>query len=196
MKELVIASNNQGKIKEIKAIIHHDIQLHSLEHIGFSKEIPEPFHTFEENAFTKAKTVFDFCKKNTFADDSGLCVAALQNEPGVQSAYYGGLPRSDEKNNLRLLSALAQHTDRTAFYQCVICLIWEGTTYYFDGVCEGHIALQPTGDKGFGYDPLFIPKGYNESFGTLPLGVKNELSHRGKAVKKMVTFINNQLSKK
>lgn len=193
MKELVIASNNQGKIKEIRSIINDGIRLYSLDEIHFTDEIEEPFHTFEENALTKAQAIFNFCGKNSFADDSGLCVHALNHEPGVQSAYYGGLPRSDQKNNERLLKELEAATDRSAFYKCVICLLWEENTYFFEGICEGRIATEPTGEKGFGYDPLFIPAGYDKSFGELPLALKNELSHRGKAVRKMVDFINEQL---
>lgn len=193
MKELVIASNNSGKIMEIQSMIEN-IQLYSLKDIHFEQEIEEPFYSFEENAFTKANTVFKFCNKNTFADDSGLCVSALHNDPGVHSAYYGGLPRSDQKNNDRLLKELELVADRSAFYKCVICLIWDEQTYYFEGICEGKIAVQPTGDNGFGYDPLFIPDGHEESFGTLPLDVKNRLSHRGKAVRKMINFINEQLA--
>jgi len=192
MKELVIASNNPGKITEIRSIID-DIQLFSLNDIDFKKEIEEPFHTFEENALTKAKAIFDFCGKNVFADDSGLCVPALHNEPGVHSAYYGGLPRSDEKNNNRLLKELLPVTNRSAFYKCVICLIWKEQTYFFEAICEGRIGMEPSGEKGFGYDPLFIPDGYEESFGVLPLTLKNELSHRGKAVRKMVEFIKAQI---
>ncbi len=194
MKELVIASNNKGKITEIRAIMDPQMALYSLEDIHFNREIEEPFHTFEENALTKAQTVFNFCGKNCFADDSGLCVPALRNEPGVHSAYYGGLPRSDRKNNERLLKELQNVTDRSAFYKCVICLLWEGSTYFFEGSCPGKIATEPSGDKGFGYDPLFIPEGYEQSFGTLPLTLKNELSHRGKAVRQMVAFINGQLT--
>lgn len=188
MQQLVIASNNKGKIEEIRSMIDN-IELLSLSDIGFEEEIEEPFHSFEENALTKARTIVAFSVKNAFADDSGLCVPALKNEPGVHSAYYGGLPRTDEKNNARLLKELEHVADRTAFYKCVICLIWEADTYFFEGICEGTIALHPTGEKGFGYDPLFIPAGYEESFGVLPLSVKNELSHRGKAVRKMVEFL-------
>ena len=192
MKELVIASNNSGKITEIKSIIE-GIQLLSLNDIGFVDEVAEPFHTFHENALAKASTIHHFCGKNVFADESGLCVPALQLEPGVQSAYYGGLPRSDAKNNQRLLEELKIHTDRSAFYSCVICLIWERETYYFEGTCEGSIAHDATGTKGFGYDPLFIPNGYEESFGVLPLTIKNTLSHRGKAVRKMVDFLKDKI---
>jgi XTP/dITP diphosphohydrolase len=193
MKELVIASNNKGKITEIKAMIGADIQLLSLEDIGFTEEIAEPYHTFEENALTKASTIHKFSGKNVFADDSGICINALGGEPGVQSAYFGGLPRSDEKNNNKLLRALKDKGDRTAFYKSVICLIWEEQTYFFEGLCEGRIAEEPTGTGGFGYDPLFIPNGYDKTFGELPLELKNEISHRGKAVRKMVSFLKEHL---
>lgn len=191
MEQLVIASGNEGKIREIRAMLPH-IDLLSLADIGFDQDIPEPFHTFEENAHTKAVALHRFSGKNVFADDSGICVNTLNGEPGVNSAYYGGLPRSDEKNNARLLDELKGKEDRSAYYKAVICLIWNGETHYFDGVSPGRIIDAPRGDAGFGYDPLFIPDNYELTFGELPLGVKNELSHRGKAIKKMVEFINRQ----
>jgi XTP/dITP diphosphohydrolase len=194
VKELVIASNNKGKITEIKALTCTAILLLSLQDIGFTDEIAEPYNTFEENALTKANTINKFSGKNVFADDSGICINALGGEPGVHSAYYGGLPRSDEKNNNKLLEALKVQTDRSAFYKAVICLIWEEQTYFFEGICEGRIAEEPTGSKGFGYDPLFVPHGYDKTFGELPLEIKNEISHRGKAVRKMVSFLKEHIS--
>ena len=188
MQELVIASNNRGKIDEITSMLP-GFSLVSLADIGFTEAIPEPYPTFEENALTKAKTIFEFCGKNVFSDDSGLCVPALQHRPGVHSAYYGGLPRSDQKNNEKLLAALQHSTDRAAFYKCVIALIFEENTYFFEGICEGRIAEKPMGNKGFGYDPLFIPDGYLETFGMLDSTIKNRLSHRGKAIQKMVDFL-------
>lgn len=191
MEQLVIASGNEGKIREIRAMLPH-IELLSLSDIGFDQDIPEPYHTFEENAYAKAHTLHQFSGKNVFADDSGICINALNGEPGVNSAYYGGLPRSDEKNNKRLLEELAGKEDRSAYYKAVICLVWKGQVHYFEGICPGRIIDTPRGDRGFGYDPLFIPDGYDHTFGELPLSLKNELSHRGKAVKKMVEFINAQ----
>lgn len=192
MKDLVIASNNQGKIKEIRSMIAN-INLLSLKDIGFSDEIPEPYDSFEENAQTKAKTIHEFSSKNVFADDSGICINALQGAPGVHSAYFGGLPRSDEKNNQKLLDSLEHVEDRSAYYKAVICLIWEGKIHFFEGICEGDILLSPRGTNGFGYDPLFVPKGFEQTFGELPLDIKNSISHRGKAVKKMVDFLKEQL---
>ncbi len=122
MQELVIASNNKGKIREINALIS-DITLLSLQDIGFTDEIPEPFHTFEENALTKAQTIYQYSEKNVFADDSGICANALNGEPGVFSARYAGLPTDDENNLQKLLHELADKEDKTAYYKAVICLL-------------------------------------------------------------------------
>jgi len=192
MRELVIASANQGKIREISEMLE-ELRLLSLKDIGFEQEIEEPFNTFEENALAKASAIFQFTQKDVFADDSGICVNALKGEPGVHSAYFGGLPRSDEKNNTKLLEELKDKEDRSAFYKSVICLIWESNTFFFEGICKGHILYEPRGEGGFGYDPLFVPDGYDSTFGELPLKVKNEISHRGKAIKKMVAFLKEQV---
>lgn len=187
MKELVIASNNKGKINEIRSLIN-DINLLSLADINYTQEIPEPFDSFDENAFTKAQTIFEFCGKNVFADDSGLCVSALNNAPGAISAHYSG-ERNDEKNVDVVLQKLQGSEDRSAHYIAVICLIWDEETYFFEGICNGKIADARQGSGGFGYDPIFIPEGYDKTFGELPAEIKNEISHRGKAVRKMVAFI-------
>lgn len=192
MHELVIASNNAGKIKEIKHMAGDNIRLLSLADIGFTHEIPEPFYTFEENAQTKAETISKFCGKNVFADDSGICLNALNGDPGVMSAYFAGLPRNDERNLQKVLDELKDKKDRTAYYKAVICLIWEGKTHYFEGVCNGTITEEKIGNEGFGYDPIFIPDGYTETFGQLPIDVKNQISHRGKAMRKMVAFLKEQ----
>lgn len=192
MKELVIASNNQGKIREIRSMIQ-DISLLSLADIGFTDEIEEPFHTFEENALTKAQTIYRFCEKNVFADDSGICVPALDGAPGVISAHYAGFPRSDERNLQKLIDDMKGQQDRSVYYKAVICLIWEGREYFFEGICNGQLLEAPRGDGGFGYDPVFVPEGYEQTFAELPLDVKNKLSHRGIAVRKMVDFLNNEI---
>lgn len=191
IKELIVASNNQGKITEIRAMLP-GINLLSLNDIGFDREIPEPYHTFEENAFTKANTLYLATGKNTFADDSGICVRALNNEPGVISAHYSGT-RDDEQNLQKVLTELGDSEDRDAFYKAVICLIWENNTYYFEGICEGQITKEKRGTKGFGYDPIFMPDGYDQTFGELPLDIKNQISHRGIAIKKMTAFLKEQL---
>ncbi len=193
MQQLVIASNNAGKIREISELVE-DVELLSLKDIGFTQEIEEPFHTFEENALAKASAIYQFCGKNVFADDSGICVNALHGAPGVDSAHYSGA-RDDEQNLQKVLSELRGAADRSAFYKAVICLIWEGEVYYFEGICEGTIFEEKRGDGGFGYDPIFIPNRYDMTFGELPLNIKNQISHRGKAVKKMVNFLAERISR-
>lgn len=187
MPQLVIASNNQHKIGEIKQMVG-DLELLSLKDIGFVEEIAEPFHTFEENALAKASAIFKFCGNNVFADDSGICVNALNGEPGVDSAHFSG-ERDDEKNLQKVLFELKGKQDRSAFYKAVICLVWDGEVYYFEGICEGTIIEEKRGEGGFGYDPIFIPDGYERTFAELPLSVKNEISHRGRAVRKMVEWL-------
>lgn len=189
--ELVIASNNKGKIREILPLIE-GINVLSLQDIGFNEEIPEPFFTFEENALAKASAIHKFSGKNTFADDSGICVHALGGIPGVDSAHYSG-KRDDEKNLQKVLTELGEKTDRDAFYKAVICLIWNDETYYFEGICKGQITHEKIGDGGFGYDPIFRPDGYSETFAQLPLSVKNTISHRGIAISKMAAFLRQQI---
>ena len=187
MQQLVIASNNAHKISEISQLVS-DIELLSLKDIGFTAVIPEQYHTFEENALAKASAIYEFSGTNVFADDSGICVLALNGEPGVDSAHYSGA-RDDEKNLQKVLAGLKGAQDRRAFYKAVICLMWDGEVYYFEGICEGIITEEKRGEGGFGYDPIFIPDGYEQTFAELPLSEKNKISHRGKAVMKMVDWL-------
>ncbi|MEI8279821.1 MAG: RdgB/HAM1 family non-canonical purine NTP pyrophosphatase [Bacteroidota bacterium] len=187
MYELVIASNNAGKIKEIRSMIE-GIRLLSLKDIEFEDEIPEPYHTFEENACMKAMSIHHYCGKNVFADDSGICVNALNAAPGVNSAHYSG-KRDDEQNLQKVLQDLYGHDDRSAYYKAIICLVWQGTTHYFEGVCNGTLLTEKRGTAGFGYDPIFVPDGNTHTFAELPLEVKNTISHRGIAVRKMIAFL-------
>ena len=188
---MVVASNNKGKIREIKQMVQ-DISLLSLSDIGFTDEIAEPFHTFEENALAKAGEIYRFCGKNVFADDSGICANALNGAPGVDSAHYSGT-RDDDANLQKLLANLQDKDDRSGYYKAVMCLLWDDETYFFEGICEGTIIEQPVGDGGFGYDPIFVPNGYDKTFAELSPEIKNEISHRGKAVRKMVAFIKEKL---
>ncbi len=187
MQQLVMATNNEGKIREIKPMLN-GIDVLSLKDIGFTAEIPEPYFTFEENALAKASAIAAFSGTNVFADDSGICVNGLNGAPGVISAHYSG-SRNDEDNLQKVLAELKDATDRTAYYKAVICLIWEEEVYYFEGICNGRIIEKKQGDGGFGYDPIFVPDGYEQTFGDLPLHVKNTISHRGKAICKMVDFL-------
>ena len=191
MLQLVIASNNQHKIGEISAMVT-GLELLSLNDIGFSGDIEEPYHTFEENALAKASVINTFSGKNVFADDSGICVNALHGAPGVDSAHFSG-ERDDEKNLQKVLAGLKGAEDRSAYYKAVICLVWEGEIYSFEGVCEGQVIKEKRGASGFGYDPIFIPDGYTQTFAELPLSTKNAISHRGKAVRKMVDFLQEKI---
>jgi len=189
MKELVIASGNTGKIRELKAMLPADLRVLSLQDIGFTAAIEEPYDSFGENAQAKAAAVHAFSGKNVLADDSGLCVAALDGRPGVFSARYAGEPQDEQRNLDKLLEEMKDATDRATWYKAVICLIWEGQTFFFEGICRGTIAPTPRGTGGFGYDPVFIPEGYEETFGTLPPEIKHRISHRGRALAEVARFI-------
>ncbi len=193
MKELILATNNAGKLKELASMLK-DVKLLSLSEIGFKDETPEPYETFEENAYTKAHAVNEFSGKNVLSDDSGLCVDTLNGKPGVHSAYFGGEPRNDSKNMQHLLKLLENNDNRNAHFIATLCLIWDSEVHYFEGKCYGEIAFKASGENGFGYDPIFIPDGYNETFGTLPPEVKKSVSHRTKALEKLQAFIRQKLS--
>jgi len=187
--ELLFASNNRGKLQEIQKLLPAVLSLSSLKQAGITEELPEPFDTFEQNAWSKAHYVFEKTGKSCFAEDSGLVVPALDGAPGVFSARYAGLPSDDQKNNEKLLKNLKEMDHTSAYYQTVICLILNGTIHYFTGKCEGTLTLNPRGTGGFGYDPLFMPEGYDQTFAELDLTTKNEISHRGKAMKKLIRFL-------
>lgn len=191
MVELVLASANKKKIKELNELLE-GITVSSLNDIGFDKEIEEPYFTFRENAHTKAQTIFDFCGKNVLADDSGISVPTLNNQPGVLSARYAGNHASDEQNLEKLLADMHEKEHRQAFYTAVLCLIWDGVPHYFEGTCHGTLTDKPRGTNGFGYDPIFIPNGYSETFAELPAEVKQKISHRAQAMQQLIAFIKSQ----
>lgn len=187
--ELVFASANPGKIKEIHQLLGNSYIIKGLKDVGITEEIPETGNTFYENAFQKANYVYQKFKCNVFADDSGLEVAALNNRPGVYSAIYAGLPKSDKKNIELLLQQLQGIKNRKARFITVICLIVNDQTHYFEGTIEGTIAEKPFGNNGFGYDPVFIPDGYNQTFAELSDIEKNKISHRFRALEKMKIYL-------
>lgn len=191
---LLFASANYGKIKEVQQILGRTFVIKELKDFGIIEELPETGNSFQENARQKARYVFEKTKHTVFAEDSGLCIDALKGAPGVHSAHYAGLPRKDEKNIQRVLQQLQNHPDRTAYFISVICLIWQGTEYFFEGKIHGYIAETPRGNKGFGYDPIFIPQGYTQSFAELPASVKNSLSHRYRALVQLKQFLQEQLT--
>lgn len=188
--ELIFASSNQGKIREINELFPNPFKILGLNDIGFNQEIEETGNTLNENAFIKAKAVYDFCKKDCFADDSGLLVDALDGKPGVKSARFASEHHDDEANMKKLLHLLENKSNRNAHFKTCICLILNGETYFFEGMVEGQIAFQKSGNNGFGYDPIFIPNGYKTTFGEFSKEEKNKISHRKQAIAQLINFLN------
>jgi XTP/dITP diphosphohydrolase len=193
---IVFASANKNKIQEISALIPSTYKLLSLEDIGITKDIPETGLTIKDNSEIKARYVAEVLIKKklpwaVIADDSGLEVEALNGEPGVYSARYAGIQKNDTANNKKLLDELAKYTNRKAIFVTTITLILNNQIFFFNGAIIGTIALEPKGIKGFGYDPLFIPQGYQSTFAELEKDVKNKISHRAIALKKVIQYLNN-----
>lgn len=188
--KLVCATNNLHKISEIKNIIDSSYQLVSLKEIGITEDIPEEENTFEGNALAKARYVFQKTGMNVFADDSGLEVVALNNQPGVYSARYSGNEKDYKANNSLLLKNMEGVTNRKARFKTVVALILDGKEYIFDGIIEGFITKNPRGSGGFGYDPLFVPKNHILTFAEMSISEKNKISHRSRAVNKLILFLN------
>lgn len=188
--KIVFATNNANKILEIQSMLPKTIEIISLESIGCHEEIPETADTIEENAIMKANYVTEKYGYDCFADDTGLEVDALNGEPGVFSARYAGEQRSAEDNMTLLLSNLEDKTNRKAQFKTVITLNLKGKQYLFTGIARGEITLERAGNQGFGYDPIFRPENYQETFAQLPLETKNKISHRGKATVELIAFLN------
>lgn len=186
--DLIFASHNENKVSEIRAVFPQNIKLLSLNDLNFHDEIQETGLTLEENSKLKAETIYKITKKNVFADDTGLFVNALNGEPGVFSSRYAGSGNSLD-NIKKLLNELKDKTDRSAYFKTQICLIYEGETYFFSGEIHGRILRKSKGEQGFGYDPIFVPNGYSESFAEMHLQNKNRISHRYLAVEKLIKFI-------
>jgi XTP/dITP diphosphohydrolase len=187
---LVFATNNLNKIKEVQELIPKEIKLISLADIGCFEDIPETQNTIEGNAIEKAKYIKEHYGYDCFADDTGLEVDALNGEPGVFSARYAGDQRNSDDNMNKLLLALKNNTNRTAQFKTVIALHLNNKLHMFTEICEGTITETKHGENGFGYDPIFQPKGYNETFAEMDLTLKNIISHRGKAIQLLVAFLN------
>lgn len=188
--QLVFASNNKNKIKEIQQLLPDTIEILSLESIGCHEEIPETADTIEGNAILKANYVTEKYGYNCFADDTGLEVAALNGEPGVYSARYAGEQRDAEDNMNLLLENLLEKTDRTAQFKTVIALNSNGKQHLFTGIAKGKITTEKSGNQGFGYDPIFQPENFEETFAELSLEIKNKISHRGKSTQLLIAFLN------
>ena len=195
MKKLVIASNNQGKLDEIQALLA-PLEIEVLPQSVFNvAEAAEPHCTFIENALAKARHASLLTGLPALADDSGLCVEALQGAPGVHSAYFAGIPKSDVNNNAHLLSLLKQHENRFAHYYCCLILVQkhdDPQPLIAEGIWAGQILKKPRGSHGFGYDPLFMDNITGQSAAELSVELKNKLSHRGHALRKMLRLLENQ----
>lgn len=188
--QLVFASNNLNKIKEIQSILNGSIEILSLSDIGCHEEIPETADTIEGNAILKANHVTEKYGYDCFADDTGLEVTALNGEPGVYSARYAGEQRDSDDNMNKLLHVLSDKEDRGAQFKTVIALNIKGAQHLFTGIAKGNIVLEKTGNKGFGYDPIFKPENYDETFAEIASEIKNKISHRAKATEQLIDFLN------
>lgn len=189
MRTLLFATQNQNKIREIQDILTNSFEIVGLDPEVFKEEIPETGSTLKENAIQKVEYVFQKTKMNCFADDTGLEVEALNGAPGVYTARYAGPEKDAQKNMQKLLHELNGSENRKAQFKTVIALILNGEVFTFEGIAKGKIALQQDGNEGFGYDPVFIPEGYDVTFAEMPLSEKNKLSHRAKAFQKLVEFL-------
>lgn len=187
--ELIFASHNQNKVNEISALIGNKYKILSLNDIGFDEEIIENGHTLQENALIKARTIYNKTNKNCFADDTGLLVNSLNNEPGVYSARYAGEQKNADDNMNLLLANLKTFPNKNAQFITVIALIINGNEYLFKGELQGEIIDKKIGTNGFGYDPIFKPKGYEITLAQMDIEEKNKISHRAKAFAKMNEFL-------
>jgi len=188
--KLVFATNNQHKLKEVQAMLTN-FEIISLAEINCFEEIPETAKTLEGNAILKANFITKKYGLNCFADDTGLEVEALNNEPGVYSARYAGMENNAESNMKKLLKELGGSTNRKAQFRTAVALNIQGKQFIFEGICKGSILTKKQGKNGFGYDPIFMPSGFNKSFAEMNLNEKSYISHRGKAIEQLVSFLNN-----
>lgn len=196
-KQIVFATNNKHKIEEVKSLLSslegdlsEKYEILSLNDINCTEDIPETADTFEGNAKQKAYYIKEHYGYDCFADDSGLEVEALNNEPGVHSARYASEVGHDSEANIaKLMSKMEGISNRKARFCTIVCLILDDEEHIFEGICPGNIAITRSGSKGFGYDPVFCPEGYDETFADQPLEFKNSISHRGKAIRKLVDFL-------
>lgn len=188
--KIVFATNNLNKLAEVQKMLPSSIELLTLKDINCSEEIEETESTLEGNAKLKANYITKTYGYNCFADDTGLEVDALNGAPGVYSARYAGKDNNAENNMHKLLSELDNSSDRIAQFRTVVTLNLNGNQFLFEGICKGEILKNKQGEKGFGYDPIFKPEGFNSSFAEMTSSIKNKISHRGIAIQKLVDFLN------
>lgn len=187
--DLLFASNNAHKVEEVRAKLAPRFNVRSLRDVVGDVDIPETGATLEENAAIKARYLHEQTGMDCFADDTGLEIKALNGEPGVYSARYAGEGCSFDDNMDKVLLNLKGHTDRSARFRTVICLIYQGSEYLFEGVVDGQMMEERVGENGFGYDPIFRPAGFQQTFAQMNMEQKNRISHRGLAVQKLVDFL-------
>lgn len=188
-RKLVFATNNLHKLEEVSAILGNQIELLSLNDINCHIDIPETADTLEGNALLKSRFIYENYGMNCFADDTGLEVEALEGAPGVYSARYAGDGHNSEANMIKLLDNLKEKKNRKAQFRTAISLIIDEKEYLFEGIIKGEIGIIKKGDSGFGYDPIFVPEGYNETFAELGSDIKNKISHRALAINKLCEFL-------
>lgn len=189
MRTLIFATHNENKVNEIKSLTNGSWAIQSLTELGLMDDIPEPYSLLETNALQKSSTVFKRTGQNCFSEDTGLEVFALNNAPGVHSARYAGPQRNPEDNINLLLKNLQGEKRREAQFRTIISFIYEGVERQFEGICPGRITLERKGSSGFGYDPIFIPEGDTKTFAEMSLEEKSRYSHRAKAFKKFIAFL-------
>ncbi|MBQ8501495.1 MAG: non-canonical purine NTP diphosphatase [Bacteroides sp.] len=189
MKSFVFATNNAHKLEEVRAILGEQLQVLSLKEIGCTADIPETADTLEGNALLKARYIWNHYHCNCFADDTGLEVEALNGAPGIYSARYAGDGHDSEANMQKLLQELKDVENRNARFRTAFALIIDGKEYLFEGIVKGEIIREKRGNTGFGYDPIFVPEGYTETFAQLGNEIKNHISHRAKATQKLCEFL-------
>jgi XTP/dITP diphosphohydrolase len=190
MIKIVFATNNKNKIKEVQKLLPTNIELIGLKDIGCEDDIPETQHTIKGNSIQKVNYINSKYNLDCFADDTGLEISALNGDPGVLSARYAGSKRNSKKNIEKVLKNLNNIKNRNARFKTVIALSYKGEILTFEGVCEGVISNEIQGDGGFGYDPIFKPKGINKTFAELSFDEKNKISHRAIAIKKLIDYFN------
>lgn len=192
MHTFIFATNNSNKVNEIRSVLANRFQLISLKEAGIDIDIPEPHHTLDENASEKSGTIYQLTGKDCFSEDTGLEVIALNGAPGVKSARYAGEESDNKKNIALLLGNLKGIENRQAQFRTIVSLIRSGKEYFFEGVCKGMITKEEKGEKGFGYDAVFIPEGSEKTFAEMTLEEKNKFSHRKKAISKLIDFLNSE----
>ena len=189
MKELIFATNNPDKLMEIQDLLGNNFKLYSLKDLDFSEDIPETGDTLEINASQKVNFIYRIFNRDVFADDTGLEIDALEGKPGVHSARYAGPEKNSAANIMRVINELKYARNRTARFRTIITLIINDKEYSFEGIVEGTILKSLRGQEGFGYDPVFQPSGYTQTFAEMELKQKNLISHRAIAFKKLVVFL-------